>query len=110
MADYTKEDAKKDADTSTGAVVDGLIGLAALLIGGKFVSNISKQKKLDELREKKEHYETLIRQANDLIATLEGKILGSIRYADKINYLKSQRAEIQELLVDIERQISEIEN
>ena len=103
MADYTKKDAKKDADTSTDAVVDGLIGLAALLIGGKVASDISKKNKL---KERAAELEQEIKSLNKQIAEYESNWLKSAWYADEISTLKSKRAQYQAELTNIQHQLS----
>ena len=103
MADYTKKDAQKDAETSTEAVVDGLIGLAALLIGGKVASDISKKNKL---KERAAELEKEINRINKQIADYESKLFGSLWYADEISALKSKRAQYQAELTNIQHQLS----
>ena len=103
LADPPKKDAKKDADTSTDAVVDGLIGLAALLIGGKVASDISKKNKL---KERAAELEQEIKSLNKQIAEYESNWLKSAWYADEISTLKSKRAQYQAELTNIQHQLS----
>ena len=102
MTEYTKKEAEKEANTSTGAVAGGLLGLAALLIGSA-VSNSNEKKKL-KIREAE--LEDKIREINTTISEYENQFLGSWLNSDTINELKKERAKYQDELKEVKKKLA----
>ena len=102
MANYSRKDAEQQAQAGEGLTVGGILGLAALLIGGAALSSAEKKK----LKEREVELEDAIRKINAKINEYENQFLGSWLNSDEISSLKAKRAEYQAELSEIKKKLA----